>query len=322
MIIHISDDFDLNKIAASGQCFRWIPVSDGTWLIPASGKVLRIREIADGVPVSGSEMAATAGKQNFRSGVPRDKAFQLSCSSAEFESFWKNYFDLETDYRSVRKGIPEDDSYLRRAAEAEAGIRILRQDPWETLVTFILSQRKNIPAIRQCVAKVCEAAGDVIVGDGMSPIYTFPSPEQILQHADRLESCGLGYRLPYVLDAARWAIECPEMLQNSIWSDNSIRQDGWERISAADHPESPGRVPESMSDDELRDELCRIRGVGIKVASCTMLFGYHRMNAFPVDVWMQRTLGKHYPGGFALEKYRPWAGLMQQYLFMAARDGI
>ena len=194
-------------------------------------------------------------------------------------------------------------------------MRILRQDPWETLATFILSQRKNIPAIRQCVGKFCAAAGSKISAEDGAELYAFPSPEQVLgigcpeidpgdspgcaYHLRGIDTCSLGYRLPYLYAAAQWALKHPELL---------IRDGGADEAS--------------LTDEALQAELCRIRGVGIKVASCTMLFGYHRMDAFPVDVWMQRTLAEHYPKGFDPRRYSPCAGLMQQYLFMAAREGI
>ena len=301
MRFETEDDFDLDKIAGSGQCFRWKKEADGGYRIIASGKILHIRKEGENSRRKGSD--GTHGG-----------TFWLSCTEQEFHEIWHSYFDLDEDYRQLRAGIPAGDRYLRRAAETEAGVRILRQDPWETLATFILSQRKNIPAIRQCVEKLCAAVGSKISEEDGTEFYAFPSPEQVMQigctemdpgdspdcayHLRGMDTCSLGYRLPYLYAAAQWALNHPELLG----------RDG-------------GASEASLSDEALREELCRIRGVGIKVASCTMLFGYHRMDAFPIDVWMQRTLAEHYPEGFDPKRYSPCAGLMQQYLFMAAREG-
>lgn len=326
MRFETEDDFDLDKIAGSGQCFRWTREADGGYRIIASGRILHIRKegVNSGRTGSGGTQEGTYGGTS--GGTHREAhggthgeayggTFELSCTEQEFQEFWHSYFDLDEDYRTLRAGIPAEDRYLRKAAEAEAGVRILRQDPWETLATFVLSQRKNIPAIRQCVGKLCAAAGSKISAEDGAELYAFPSPEQVLgigcpeidpgdspdcaYHLRGMDTCSLGYRLPYLYAAAQWALKHPELF---------IRDGGADEAS--------------LTDEALQAELCQIRGVGIKVASCTMLFGYHRMDAFPVDVWMQRTLAEHYPKGFDPRRYSPCAGLMQQYLFMAAREGI
>ena len=125
-------ELSLEKIAGSGQTFRWQKMKDGAWRIPAFHRVLYARE---------------------DHGI-----LSLSCSQEEYERIWRAYFDMDTDYAKIRESIPEEDTYMRRAAELGRGIRILRQDPWEMTVTFIISQRKNIPAIRLCVEKLCNQA--------------------------------------------------------------------------------------------------------------------------------------------------------------------
>lgn len=295
--VNIIDDFDLDKIAESGQCFRWHKMETGGYRIQAGDRVLSIR------PAGGHR-------------------YEVS----EWDAFWENYFDLTTDYRGIRSRIPADDRYLYTAAEAGRGIRILRQDPWETLITFIISQRKSIPAIRTCVEKLCAAAGrplsetDRTMPDEPEPHPAFsgfraflppegadpaqsdpaPCPESCIFRAfptqeelasltmEDLLACGLGYRAKYIAAVAELSLPVGQM--------------------------------KSLDDGTLLGELMRLPGVGIKVASCTMLFGFHRLNLFPEDVWISRVLKEHYPEGFPFARYAPFCGVMQQYLFYYRRN--
>ncbi|MGN0273590.1 MAG: DNA-3-methyladenine glycosylase family protein [Chordicoccus sp.] len=321
-------ELSLEKIAGSGQTFRWRKMKDGAWRIPAFHRVLYARE---------------------DHGI-----LSLSCSQEEYERIWRAYFDMDTDYAKIRESIPEEDAYMRRAAEMGRGIRILRQDPWEMTVTFIISQRKNIPAIKLCVEKLCRVAGKP-----MRDVYDFPSPEAILgltcnkalgipEDGDTLcsfkkagfSSCSLGYRMPYVRAAAEWmhTLAISEQQNDGIKPPSELS-----RVQAENMPVGSMNKAESSyvmnsdaaeesalrravndlqqrPDDALREKLLGIRGVGEKVAACIMLFGFHRTNAFPVDVWMKRALAEHYPEGFDLASYAPYAGIMQQYMFVEARE--
>ncbi len=324
MVIEIADDFDLKKIADSGQCFRWTEVAEGYQII-AGDHLLRIRECqqTEDRSVRIEEVRADrkergeGNREDQENGKKRGEStrgleegflkleqgsgengddrkeeagcFELSCSVEEFESFWKRYFDLDLDYSAVRQRIdPEKDPYLYRASVCGRGIRILNQDPWETLVTFIISQRKNIPAIRLSVEKLCRMAGTQLA----EGIYSFPAPEQLcLLSEEQLAACSLGYRAKYVHRAAE---------------------------DAAD-----GRIDfrglAALPDDALKRELMKLYGVGIKVANCEMLFGFHRLDSFPEDVWILRLLQEAYPKGFPFDEYRPYNGIMQQYLFWYRR---
>lgn len=299
MVVRIEDDIDLAKIDASGQCFRWRHPAEKRWIIPAFGKVLQVEELGN-------------------------NEFWFECTAEEFENVWKDYLDLQTSYRDIRASIPDSDLYMKKAGDLGAGIRILRQDPWETLGTFIMSQRKNIPAIRQCVERLCSCAGDNLGTYQGEKISSFPSPDAILgircrkispeqgrcSYQERgIPLCGLGYRMPYVMAAAEWAAAI-------------TAEPGGARkpLPSADAGAKLSAAAAALSDEQLLQELMKIKGVGIKVASCTALFGFHRTNAFPVDVWMKRVLSQHYPAGFNLSAYAPYAGIMQQYLFFAVRD--
>ena len=258
-----SRNLNLRQITDSGQCFRMVMEGEDRAFVTAYGRRLMIEDKGEG-------------------------RFDLSCSSKEYESIWRSYFDMDTDYSEYIGAIDRKDGFLMKAAEYGEGIRILRQEPFETLISFIISQRKNIPAIRSSVERLCRLAGNKISGD----IYAFPKPEAICALSDEeLSGCSLGYRTEYVREAAEGV------------SSGRIDLDGYY----------------SLSDDELMEELMSIKGVGRKVANCVMLFAYHRIGAFPVDVWIERIVDRYYEGRFPAEKYEGFAGVMQQYMFFYGR---
>lgn len=217
--------------------------------------------------------------------------FDLSCGREEFESFWKNYFDLDTDYAAYRSVCLPDDAFLKKCIAFGEGIRILNQDPFETLISFIISQRKSVPAIRTSVERLCVSLGERIrPGEGILT-HAFPSPEKIAQApAALLSGCGLGYRTEYVRNAAERVVSGETDLSEMA----------------------------ELPTEELIKRLTDMKGVGIKVASCEALFGYHRLDTAPVDVWIMRVLQKEYGGTFP-EEYLPAAGVLQQYMFNYAR---
>lgn len=269
MVLYIDDDFDLDKIAESGQCFRWERVGGG-WRIPHKGRCLTIEKLSA-------------------------KEYRLDCAQQEFETLWRPYFDLDESYAAIRERIePERDPFLYRAAAYGRGIRILRQDPWETLISFIISQNRNIPAIRRSVELLCRAAGKPVDGGGGEPVYSFPTPEEILSlDREGLALCRLGYRDRYVLAAAE------RVADNKHWPEALAATDVGAAVAA----------------------LTGFLGVGVKVASCVALFGLHRLDAFPVDVWMRRALSAEYPQGYPHDEYSPYNGVYQQYIFYCYRSG-
>lgn len=284
--IELADDLDLNKIADSGQCFRWKRLDDRYYRITAFGRVLYLRE--------------------------KENILQASCTEEEFWKIWGGYLDFPTCYRQIRKRIPEEDRFLTAAADYGKGIRILRQDPFETLITFILSQRKNIPAIQSCVEKLCRVAGDFLGTFDGEDVFSFPTEEQLLRLRCRKcgdercswkekgeESCSLGYRMPYIRE--------------------TVRQ--WTELAGADGQKGPRESLQKLSDENLLNRLMEFKGVGVKVASCTALFGFHRLDFFPVDVWISRVLKEQYPAGFDRSLYAPFAGVIQQYMFYYYRIG-
>ncbi len=264
-------DFSISKIADSGQVFRFYRCGENEYALTAGARHLRIRE------------------QEISKGGNRQRVYDFDCSPKDFEQFWKGYFDLDTDYAPFVQAIPREDVFLRSAAEYAKGIRILRQDKWEMLISFIISQRKTIPAIQSCIENLARRFGKAI-GDRQ---YAFPTAEA-LAAADLadLRACALGYRAAYVKESA---------LQ--------VAKGGYDLEAMA-----------ALPDDQLRKKLMEFKGVGEKVANCVMLFAYHRIAAFPVDVWIQRMIDRHYGGRFPLERYEGYAGVLQQYIFFYGRE--
>ncbi len=265
MIMINNPDFNIRKIAESGQCFRLNQNPDGGYTLIAKGRILRALDTPEGSA--------------------------LDCPQEDFDLIWRHYFDLERDYASIRAAVDPDDVFLRSACDYGRGIRMLRQDPWETLVSFIISQRKNIPAIKACVEALCSRYGEPL-GNENDNRFAFPSAERLAALDEgHFIACSLGYRAKYVLAAARMVAS------------------GTLDLFAANQ----------LDDNGLMEALLRVPGVGEKVANCVMLFGYHRLGRFPRDVWINRAEENEYGGSFPVSRYPDTAGVLQQYIFYYAR---
>ena len=172
--------------------------------------------------------------------------------------------------------------------EHEKGIRILRQDPWEMLITFLISQNKNIPAIRRSVELLAESCGRKLSDINGREYYGFPDPSAVAALSEKeLSDCKLGYRCKYIHAAAEAVLDGMINLEELQDADETTA------IST----------------------LTGLYGVGVKVANCVSLFGLHHINAFPIDVWMKRILSEQYPEGYPFDRYSPYNGIYQQYMF-------
>lgn len=208
------------------------------------------------------------------------------CLSQSCQPFWEDYFDLSRDYSALQQRLSTEPS-LKAAVAFAPGLRVLRQEPFEALCTFILSQNNSIPNIKGIVARLCGALGQPLPGE----VFGFPTPEVLAgETLASLAPLRAGYRAGYLLDAA-------------------------EKVASGviDLP-ALGLLPL----EEARMALMRIRGVGPKVADCMLLYGLHRVESLPKDVWINRVLEALYPGGFPVA-LSDVAGLAQQYLFHYAR---
>ena len=278
MVIQIDDDFDLDKIADSGQCFRWEKLC-GSSVLLNGGSTASYRIISGGDCLYISALG--------------DGCYELDCTEDRYNRFWMDYFDLGENYRDIRDQIDsERDPFLWEAAKHEQGIRILRQDPWEMLITFIISQNKNIPAIRRSVEFLAESCGEKKIDSRGVEYYAFPTPGAIVSLSDEaLKACKLGYRCSYVRRAAEAVAEGKLDLQSLLSADEEC----------------------------TLQELTSLYGVGSKVANCISLFGLHHLDAFPKDVWIKRVLSQEYPEGYPFAAYSPYNGVYQQYMFAYIR---
>lgn len=216
----------------------------------------------------------------------RGEELELICGEGDFP-YWENYFDLKEDYGAKKAELSKISPVLKEAIAYSPGIRLLRQEPWEALCAFILSQNNNIGRITGLVSRLCQ-----IFGEPVCEGYAFPSPQKLKsQSLEDLSPLRAGFRAKYLLDAA-------------------------EKVAG-------GEV--SFKDIDLagadfgRGELRKILGVGPKVAECTLLFGFHKTECFPMDVWMKRVMKTLLPG-VTPEDFGENAGLAQQYLYEYARN--
>lgn len=261
MQIEIKDDFDLKKIMISGQCFRVREV-DNKFTFITGDEILEIKQLTDTI-------------------------YEVS-SDQEIWKMWHNYFDLDRNYSEIRRDASRVDEVIKDACEFAKGIRVLRQDPWEMIITFILSQRKSIPAISLLVENLSNAYGREI----KNGIKTFPTPLELANvSVDELKSLGLGYRAPYVSDA----------------------------IFKANNGELDIKHLKTLDDASLHTELLKIYGVGEKVSNCIELFGFQRVNKAPIDVWIARIIEEDFNGVNPFPKFPDNAGIIQQYLFYYAK---
>ncbi len=249
---------NLDETLDCGQCFRFERQPDGSYLGIVRATPLRIFQLSE------------------------DTVFFQGTTLEEFETIWYDYFDLSLDYGQLKERYQQDET-MRRALQYAPGIRVLRQEPWEALCTFILSQNNNIPRIKGIVARFCEAFGDPLPGGGAA----FPKPESIAgKKPEDLAALRAGFRAKYLIDAA-----------NRVSSGELVLEDLY-----------------TMPIEEARRVLQTVKGVGPKVCDCVLLYGLHRIDAFPVDVWIKRALERFYPQGLP-DCIRGTQGIAQQYLF-------
>lgn len=262
MIRKTIENFNLNQISASGQCFRMNRQSSGKYTLIAGANYLEFEQ--------------------------HEKECIFHCDEEEFENFWKDYFDLEGNYPAYIKKINPDDTYLISAADFGKGIRILRQDLWEMIVSFLISQQNNIVRIRRCIQNICDRYGEEKITSKGEVYYAFPKPEALADlEEDALKACNLGYRSKYVVRAAKSVVSGETDLEY-------IR-----------------RLPYKRA----KEELLKLFGVGEKVADCICLFALHHLQAFPVDTHINQALEMHYKKGFPKRRYEGCQGVMQQYIF-------
>lgn len=266
-------DFDLAQTLECGQCFHFIKLDEEDYVLTAKGYVLHVSQEADTVTFYDTD-------------------------KDEYVNVWKDYFDMDRDYSAIKKKLLEKDDKLKDAIESMWGVRILNQDFFETLISFIISQNKQIPHIKKIVADISAKFGTYKGTYGGADMYTFPTLEQLANASEEdFKELKTGFRAPYIMDAIRR---------------NMAGQFDINELKSKDY-------------DSCIKELMTIKGVGEKVANCVSLFGLGKKEAFPVDVWIKRIMETMYFDGvdtpkdkiaaFAKEQFGELGGFAQQYLF-------
>lgn len=254
IILKTRDNFSLGATVLSGQCFRWSECDNGYSGV-VSGKNVTVFQYGDTLEIHGA--------------------------SEGDEPFWTEYFDLERDYTSINDEIISLEPRLSQCESFARGVRILKQDPFEALCSFIISQNNNIPRIRGIISRLCQKFGRDIGG-----VHAFPTPAELsIGTCEDFTAIGLGYRAPYLVDAVQRVNDGRFDIDNAL----------------------------SMPTDELRAKLLEIHGVGPKVAECVLLYGFSRLECFPVDTWIKKALKELFKDTDITAS--PYAGIAQQYIF-------
>ncbi|WP_300903223.1 DNA-3-methyladenine glycosylase [uncultured Clostridium sp.] len=282
-------DFNIKQILECGQCFRWERITDTNYIVVAYRRVIEIIQEGSTVTI-------------------------LNTNINDFNEIWKDYFDLNVNYEEVKVELSKDE-LLKKSVEFGYGIRILNQDPFEILISFIISARNSIPSIMKTIKKISERWGDKIEYKG-NTYYAFPTPNQLKDVSlEEIKETGASFRSKYIVDTISKVNAVIEAKSNGTL-DEELKQFDLDYIK-------------SLPVDECHKALQNFMGVGAKVADCIMLFSMGKHSAFPVDVWIKRAMIHFYLAPdvslnkirvFGREKFGELAGLAQQYLFYYARE--
>lgn len=277
VILEDVKNFNPKHIFECGQCFRWIKQEDDSYTGVAMGKVINVKQ--DG-----------------------DKIYLDNTTKEDFDNIWYDYFDLGRDYESMVNTLKVMDEYLEKATEFGEGIRILKQDGWEMLISFIISANNRIPMIQRAINNLSKNFGTYIGEYKNQEYYAFPTPQQLNKATiEEIRACSTGFRDKYIKSTAQ------------IVNDENIDVLEYRKLPTA----------------ECLKELLKFNGVGPKVADCIALFGMQKYDTFPVDVWVKRVMQEFYVEEdlsltkirkFGIEKFGDLAGFAQQYLFYYARE--
>ena len=279
VVIKQVKNFNIRQIVECGQCFRWEKVEENDYIGIAYGKVIEVLQDGDSVTI-------------------------LNTNEEDFKTIWKGYFDLDKDYEKVKQELSKDE-ILSKSVEYGYGIRILNQEPFEILISFIISARNSIPSISKTIKRISEKWGEPIQYKG-NTYYTFPSAKKLDGvTVDEIRETGASFRSKYIVDTI-------------------------EKINQSEeNKEFDLEYIKSLNADECHIALQKFKGVGAKVADCIMLFSMNKTSAFPVDVWVKRAMIYFYNAEegslnkiriFARDKFGELSGFAQQYLFFYARE--
>lgn len=279
-IIKNIDSFNLVHIFECGQCFRWNKQEDGSYIGVFKNNVIKVKKFQEGIVFTGK-------------------------CEGNIKEICDDYFDLKNDYLKIKNKLSNIDNNMKQSIDYGYGIRILHQDVWETLISFIISANNNIPRIKSIIEKISAKYGKEIIFEGKT-YYTFPTPEELKNaKISDFRALGMGFRDKRVYETVQKVLE--------------------------------GKIDlyglENMRTSVVREILLEFPGVGPKVADCIMLFSLKKYDVFPIDVWVRRVMNELYIKKedetkvnkkeletLAKEKYGNLAGLAQQYLFYWRRE--
>lgn len=283
LVIKQVKNFKLKHIFECGQVFRFEEIEDNDFIVIAFGKVIEFKEDGEDIIV-------------------------YNTTEEEFNNIWIDYLDLKRDYSAIKSELSKD-NLLKQSIEFGYGVRVLNQDPFEMLISFIISARNNIPSIKRTVNKIASKWGKEINYKGKT-YYAFPTIHEIKDATlEEIQETGASFRSKYIIDTI-------SNVYKGIKNEEGFKKYDLEYIK-------------SLSDDECHVALQEFKGVGAKVADCIMLFSMRKSSAFPVDVWVKRAMIHFYNAEegslnkiriFARNKFGALSGFAQQYLFYYARE--
>lgn len=270
-------DFDPKHIFECGQCFRWKAEEDKSYTGVAKGKVINVSREGNTVYLKNTNLE-------------------------DFNKIWKSYFDLDRDYKKIKNELKSMDEHLEKATEFGWGIRILRQDPWEMLISFIISSNNRIPMIQKAISNLSREYGTYIGNYNGVDYYDFPTPNQLNKASvEQIRACSTGFRDKYIKATTQRIVDEGENVYKY----------------------------EELETEDCRKKLMEFNGVGPKVCDCIALFGMQKYDTFPVDVWVKRVMQEFYVEdemslpkirNYAIDKFKDLSGFAQQYLFYYARE--
>ena len=291
IVIEGVKNFKLKQTFECGQCFRFHKISDTNYITVAFERVIELEEDGDNIIIYNS-------------------------NEEDVKNIWIKYFDLERDYSEIKNELAKDD-LLKKSVEFGPGIRILNQDPFEILISFIISARNSIPSIMKTINKISAKWGREIEYKGET-YYAFPTIDQIKNATlEEIQETGASFRSKYIIDTIANVNKSVEVSKNGSEEEKE------------EYKKYDLNYIKSLSDDECHRALQEFKGVGAKVADCIMLFSMEKYSAFPVDVWVKRAMIYFYGAEdtslnkiriFARNKFGKLSGFAQQYLFYYARE--
>jgi N-glycosylase/DNA lyase len=282
IIIKDVKSFELTHVFDCGQCFRWIRQENGNYIGVAFGRVIEVEKRDSDVII-------------------------YNTNKVEFMDIWLDYFDLKRNYENIKEILSKDE-LLKQSVEFGYGIRILQQQPFELVISFIISANNRIPMIKRAIDNISKRWGKEIEYKGKT-YYTFPTVEDFAKVSmEEIESCGVGFRAKYIADTVEKIYKSMSEEYKQEYDLNFIK---------------------AQSDDYCHEALQVFNGIGPKVADCIMLFSMNKYSAFPVDVWVKRAMQHFYLApdvslkkirDFGRNKFGELSGFAQQYLFYYARE--